>query len=121
MNGLLGACTRTTPLVERLGSLSVMRMLFARVNLELSQHLSADLVLWQHPANRIANHLFRLTLHPVSNRLGTQTRIARVPGVTACVAFVTRVLKLLAIRQDDEIASVFVGGVSWLVLAHQDT
>ena len=88
---------------------------------ELGQHFAADLVLWQHTAYRVTNHLLRLSRHSVSDRLGSQAGVTSVPGVLTLFAFVARVMKLLTVCKDNEIAGVFIGCVGWLVLAHQDS
>lgn len=97
-----------------------MWMLASRVDLELRQHFTADLIFRKHTSNRIANNGFRLSLHSVPDCLGSQTRVTGVPSVATLVTLVPGVMKFFAIREDDEVTRIFICGVSRLVLAHQD-
>ena len=98
-----------------------MRMIGTDANFELRQHFAANLVLWQHSAYRVTNYLLWLASHAVSDRLGSQAGVTSVPGVTSLVALVAGVMKLLTVCKDNEVAGVFIGCVSRLVLAHQDS
>ena len=96
-------------------------MFAASVDFELGQHFATNLVLWQHATNRIANYSLRLSLHAVADGLAALTGVAGVPRVATLFTLGTRVDQLFTVRQHNEIARVFVRGISWLVLAHQDS
>jgi len=105
---------------ERLRILRLMRMLAARVDFQLGQHLSTDLVLRQHAADGIVHHLFRAALDAVASFFAALTCVACVPAVGFLIPLVTSELDLVAVGQDHEVARVHVRAVVWLMLTHQN-
>lgn len=95
-------------------------MVSARVNFEFGQHFAANLVLWQHPANGFTHDVFGLSREAIADCLTALTGVSGVPCVLTLKSLVAGVDNLFTVGHDDKIASVLVGRVGWLVLAHQN-
>src|SRR5918997_6541684 len=101
--------------------LSGVRMLGARVDLQLPHLLTGEPALRHHPVDGLAHDLLGAALeHPLVARLLHAARVARVPPVHLLLGLLARDDHLLRVHHDHEVAHIDVGGVLRLVLAAQD-
>src|ERR1700722_320551 len=106
--------------LERHWQLRLVRVLGARVHLELAEHLPAEGVLREHALHCLLHSPLRAPGHELGVGHGAQaTRIARVPVSHLVPQLVAAERHLLGIDDDDEVASVDVRREDGLVLAAQ--
>src|SRR4051794_27792374 len=106
---------------EPLGLLSVVGVSGTAVDLQLFDHLPAELVLRQHAEDGALDHRLRLVGADETRRLLAEAaRIERVVTVNLVRLLLARQEDLLGIDHDDVIAGVEEGGVGRLTLAGND-
>ncbi|EGJ76843.1 putative 50S ribosomal protein L13 [Streptomyces sp. Tu6071] len=98
-----------------------MRVLLARVDLQLREHLTAEGVLREHALDGLLDGLLRVVREEVVVTDRTQTaRVTRVTVGELLGPLVAGEVHLVGVDDDDEVTGVDVGGVDRLVLAPQE-
>ena len=109
-------CHRSSSL-QRLRGLRRVRVLRARVDLELAHLRGGEPVLREHALDRLADHLGRAPLELLAQRpLLEAARVAGVPAVHLLVELLARDADLLRVDDDHEVARVDVRRVLRLAL-----
>ncbi len=116
-----GGCGAAGERLERNRLLGLVRMLRAHMELELVDHLAAQLALGQHPLNCQLENSLGPALEELPGRLiALPARIARIALVGFVLPLVAREHHLVHVGDNDVVTGVNVGRVGWPVLAHQD-
>ncbi|CAD5956182.1 protein of unknown function [Streptomyces sp. KY75] len=98
-----------------------MRVLVARVDLQLRDHLTAQGVLGDHAADGLLDGLLGVLREKLVVAHRTETaREARVAVRHLLGLLVARQVNLVGVDDDDEVAHVHVGGVDRLVLTSEE-
>src|ERR1051326_2810427 len=106
--------------VQGTGLLRGVRMVRARVDLQLRQLLPREPVLREHSLHGLPDHLGRAPLELLTQRAAAEpARVARVPVVALLVELRARHVDLLGVDDDHEVTGVDVGRVLRLALAAQ--
>lgn len=95
-------------------------MLGAGVDFQLFQHLASQLVLRQHPANRVVDQIFWLAFLAIAIAFQAKPWVAGVPGVVTNVHLAAGHRDFVSIGDNHEVAAINVRGVLGAVFAHQD-
>ena len=102
------------------GDLSHMRMLRSRVNLEPREHARPELILRQHPFDRVLNNTSRVRCqHPAERDLFAVAGVLAMPDVDLLLGLVAGHPHRGGVGDNDKVARQQVGDVAGLVLAHQ--
>src|SRR5271166_5709033 len=116
-----GGCGAAGKRLERDRLLGLVGVIRAHMELELVDHLTAELALGQHPLDCQLKNTLGPSLEQFPGRLvALAGGVPRVALVGFLLPLVAREDHLVHVGDDDVVASVDVGCVSWTVLAHQD-
>ena len=116
-----GGCGAAGKRLERNRLLGLVGVIRAHMELELIDHLTAELALGQHPLDCQLKNTLGPSLEQFPGRLvALAGGIPRVALVGFLLPLVAREDHLVHVGDDDVVAGVDVGRVSWTVLAHQD-
>lgn len=97
-----------------------MGMLVARIDLQLGEHCTAQLVLWHHALHCFLNDHFRRLDQKLVKRDGLNaSRVSSVMVVKLVCCFFTGYHDLFGVDNDDIVTRVNVRCEFWLMLASQ--
>ena len=106
--------------LQGLRILSLMWVRVTLVNLQFVEHVDAQLVLREHPADGFLENQFGSTIQTVLGRLGSQAGVARKPRVGLFRHLAAGEVNLFAVHNNDKVPRINVGSVLRRVLAHQN-